>query len=100
MISEIYQTPYLAQAIISAALTAIAPYLILGTLAYVIGSVGYYAGREKTTTPIPSNKSKATISATLDKIDRLEGTVDDNFNVVIKRLDEIEEEENMVSQTS
>lgn len=98
MLSVIPQTPYLAQALTSAALAAIAPYLILGTLAYVIGSVGYYAGQEKTATPISSNKSNVTISATLDKIDRLEGTVDNNFNVITKRLDEIEEKQNMDSQ--
>ena len=69
MISVISQAPYLAQALISAALVAIAPYLILGSLAYVIGSIGYYVGREKTATSISSNKSNETIIATLDEIE-------------------------------
>ena len=97
MISAISQTPYLAQAIISAALAAIAPYLVLATLACIIGGVGYYAGRENAATSISSNKSNVTISATLDKIDNLEEIVDNNFNVIIKRFEEIEEKQKTAS---
>ncbi len=99
MISMIAQTPYLDQALISAALAAIAPYLVLATLAYVIGGVGYYAGRENAATSISSNKSNVTISATLDKIDNLEEIVDNNFNfnVIIKKFEEIEEKQNKAS---
>lgn len=93
MISMISQTPYLDQALISAALAVIAPYLVLAAIAYVIGGVGYYAGRKNAATSISSNKSNVTISATLDEIDNLEEIVDDNFNfnVIIKRFEEIEE---------
>jgi hypothetical protein len=99
MISVIGQTPYLDQALISAALAVIAPYLVLAAIAYVIGGVGYYAGRKNVATPISSNKSNVTISATLDKIDNLEEIVDNNFNfnVIIKRFEEIEEKQKKAS---
>jgi len=33
-------------------------------------------------------------------VSRLEGIVDNNFNVITKRLDEIEEKQNMFSQNT
>jgi hypothetical protein len=99
MISVIGQTPYLDQALISAALAVIAPYLVLAAIAYVVGGVGYYAGRENAATPISSSKSNVTISATVDEIDNLEEIVDNNFNfnVIIKRFEEIEEKQKKAS---
>jgi len=99
MISVIGQTPYFDQALISAALAVIAPYLVLAAIVYVIGGVGYYAGRENVATSMSSNKSNVMISATLDKIDSLEENVDNNFNftVIIKRFEEIEEKQKKAS---
>jgi len=57
----ISQTTYISQELISTSLIAIAPYLFLGTLWHVIGGLGYYAGREKIETAVPSNKPNKTI---------------------------------------
>jgi len=99
MISVITQTPYLDQALILTALSTIVPYLVLATLTYVIGGIGYYAGRENAATSTSSNKSNVTISATPDKIDNLEEIVDNNFNftVIIKGFEEIEEKQKKAS---
>jgi hypothetical protein len=99
MISMITQTPYLDQALILTALSTIVPYLVLATLTYVIGGIGYYAGRENAATSTSSNKSNVTISATPDKIDNLEEIVDNNFNftVIIKGFEEIEEKQKKAS---
>jgi len=67
-LSMIPQTPYFDQTLISTSLLAIVPYLILATIWYVIGSLGYYVDRKKIK-HISPNKSHETVTSTLDEID-------------------------------
>jgi len=74
--------------------------LILGSLAYVVGGVGLFMVRDNKAFSIASSREKVTEEDFLDRVSRLEGIVDNNFNVITKRLDEIEEKQNMVSQNT
>jgi len=94
------QNPYLAQIATTVALEKATPPLILGSLAYVFGSVGLFMGRDNKAFSIASHREKVTEEDLLDKVSRLEGIVDNNFNVITKRLDEIEEKQNMFSQNT
>jgi len=94
------QNPYLAQIATTTALTIATPFLILGSLAYVVGGVGLFMGRDNKAFSIASNREKVTEEDLLDRVSRLEGIVDNNFNVITKRLDEIEEKQNMFSQNT
>ena len=94
------QNPYLAQTATSTALATATPPLILGSIMYVIGGVGLYMGRDNVTKSIISNSTNVTKSDFLDRLNRLEGIVDNNFNVITKRLNEIEEKQNMFSQNT
>jgi hypothetical protein len=100
IISIMSQNPYLTPASNSIALSAIAPYLILASISYVIGGVSYNMGRKNIATSIAPNKADVTTTSLLDKIERLEGIVDNNFNVITKRLDGIEEKQKMASQNT
>ena len=94
------QNPYLAQMATPTALAGATPLLIAGSLAYVVGGVWLLVGRDNKAFSIASNREKVTEEDLLDRVSRLEGIVDNNFNVMTKRLDEIEEKQNMFSQNT
>jgi len=100
MLATLHQIPYMSQIATPTALATAAPYLVLGSVTYVIGGVGLYMGRDNVTKSIISNSTKMTKRDFLDRLNRLEGIVDNNFNVITKRLNEIEEKQNMVSQNT
>lgn len=95
------QIPYVGQILGSVALAAVSPHLITVAIMYVIGGVSYYAGRENTATQlISSDEAGITAHDILDRLERLEGIVDNNFSIVTQRLDEMEEKQNMASQNT
>ena len=100
ILATLRQNPYLAQTATPTALATAAPFLILASCIYIIGGVGLYMGRDNTAISIDSNSEKVMEGDLLDRLNRLEGIVDNNFNVITKRLDEIEEKQNMVSQNT
>jgi hypothetical protein len=100
MMSMFSQIPYAPQGFTLIALITVTPYLILASITYVIGGICYYVGRERVATPIASIEANVTTRALLEKIERLEGIVDNNFNVITKRLNEIEEKQNLVAQNT
>lgn len=101
IISVTSQIPYIGQTLSSFALAAVTPYLILAAIMYVIGGVSYYAGREYETTPLRySNEAEITADDIPYRLERLERIVDNNFGVITERLDEIEEKQNIISQST
>jgi len=95
------QIPALAQTATTTALAGATPLLIAGSLAYVVGGVFLLVGRDiKKAFSIVSHREKVTEEDLLDRVNRLEGIVDNNFNVITKRVDEIEEKQNMFSQNT
>lgn len=94
------QIPALAQIATTTALAGATPLLIIGSLAYVFGGVWLLVGRDNKAFSIAFNREKVTEEDLLDRVSRLEGIVDNNFNVITKRLGEIEEKQNMVSQNT
>ena len=93
------QIPIVGQTLSSVALAAVSPFLITGAIMYVVGGVSYYAGREKAATElISATKTEMTPGSLLDRLNRLETIVDNNFSVVTKRLDAIEEKQEMATQ--
>lgn len=95
------QNPYLAQIATTTALAGATPLLIAGSGAYVVGGVMLLVGRDiKKAFSIVSHREKVTEEDLLDRVSRIEGIVDNNFNVITKRLDEIEEKQNMFSQNT
>ncbi|MFX1301082.1 MAG: hypothetical protein ACFFDE_09070 [Promethearchaeota archaeon] len=100
MIAMLRQIPYMSQIATATALATVAPYLVLGSLMYIIGGVGLFMGRDNKAFSIASSRQKVTEEDLLDRVSRLEGIVDNNFNVITKRLDEIEEKQDMVSQNA
>jgi len=100
VLATLRQIPYMSQIATPTALATAAPHLILASCIYVIGGVGLYMGRYNATKSIISNRREVTKSDFLYRLNRLEGIVDNNFNVITKRLDEIEEKQNMISQNT
>ena len=92
--------PLLAPVAGSVALSASAPWIVLTACAYVVGGVGYYAGQDYVEESSDSEEASERASPLLDRIDRLEGIVDNNFIVITKRLDKIEETQKMSSQNT
>jgi hypothetical protein len=82
------------------ALEGATPLLVAGSVAYVFGGAGLFMGRDNKAFSIVSHREKVTEEDLLDKVNRLEGIVDNNFSVITKRLDEIEEKQNMFSQNT
>ncbi len=69
-------------------LSAIAPWMILATVLFVIGGIGLYIGKDKTKIKLPIDQES--INA---RFEMLERTIDRNFQTVSKRLDLIEEQQ-------
>ena len=85
-------------------LTAITPFIIGAVIMFIIGVAGLYAGKTKS---IPKNDSIRSDSSyqknesnLLERLSRLENIVDNNFDVMIKRLDKIEEQQKIASQNT
>ena len=74
-------------------LSAIAPWVILASVMFVIGGVGLYAGRNRKTVKLSTDQED--INA---RLDRLEKTIETNFEVFSKRLDVIEEQQKRNNQ--
>lgn len=68
--------------------SAIAPWVVLASVMFVLGGIGLYAGRNKN--PVKPSNDQDSINA---RIDRLEKLVDRNFEVASKRLDNIEDQQ-------
>src|SRR5665647_715393 len=67
-------------------LNAIAPWMVLASALFIIGGVGLFFGRNKNKVKLLDDQEN--INA---RFDRLERTIDRNFQTISMRLDEIEE---------
>src|SRR5674476_440294 len=67
-------------------LSAIAPWIILASVMFVIGGFGFYLGRNKNV--VKSKDAEIVIA----KLDKRELTIEENFGAISKRLDAIENE--------
>jgi hypothetical protein len=72
----------------SSLLSAIAPWMIIASVLFVLGGIGLFVGRNKH--PVKSPSEQEAINA---RIDRLEKLVDRNFEVISKRLDDQEQQQ-------
>ena len=68
-------------------LSAIAPWLILGCVMFVVGGIGLYVGRDPKTTKVSIDQETVNV-----RLEELERTVARNNEVISKRLDAIEEQ--------
>ena len=81
------------------ALHEASPYFVGAILLYSVGGLGLYMGSDYEKSSIGYSEEN-TDENLLDRLKRLEGIVDNNFNVITKRLDEIEEKQVMASQNT
>lgn len=101
IVSTTSQIPFVGQVLSSVALPVTAPYFVLAAFMYVIGGVTYHAGSENSPPPLTSsNKGDLTANNMLDRLNRLEEVVDDNFKVITDRLTELEVEQYLASQST
>jgi hypothetical protein len=81
-------------------LASIEPWVIMASLSFVVGAVGLYIGRNKA---IPSYKiatHQTNETNLLERLNRLEEVIDNNFSFISKRLDSIEEKQKLASQNT
>ena len=69
-------------------LSAIAVWMILATVLFIVGGVGLYVGKDKKKIKLPIDQESINV-----RLEMLERTVDRNFQTVSKRLDSIEEQQ-------
>jgi CHASE3 domain sensor protein len=97
-------------------MNSFAPYAVIGLCLFVIAGVGLYAGRNKVIesqeqasqdytiqNKVPSYKTtsyETNESNLFERLNRLENIVDNNFDVITKRLDKIEEQQKLASQNT
>jgi hypothetical protein len=99
--TAVSQNPVLAgEVAFATAIREASPYVMFSVVLVVAGFVCLYVQSNKEDTTISSLAEKITEKDMLDRLNRLEGIVDNNFNVITKRLDEIEEKQLMVSQNT
>ena len=90
--------PQLFQTVLLASIT---PWVIIASLGFVVGAVGLYIGRNKQhNNKIQSKPSSYQTNETnlLQRLNRLEEIVDNNFSFISKRLDNIEEQQKLASR--
>ncbi len=83
--------PIVAQTAQTATLVAMSPFFIGAASLLVVAGVGLYAGREA-----PESKADEIV----ERIDKLETIVDNNFGFLDKRLDKVEAQQQLVSQST
>jgi hypothetical protein len=94
----------------SVVLAAITPWIIGASIEFIIGAVGlYFGGNKQNNNKIqnklpsyPTNETSYETNETnlLERLNRLEEVVDNNFNVISKRLDSIEKKQKLASQNT
>lgn len=89
--------PQLAQAAFIAFIT---PWIVLACLSFVVGAVGLYVGRNRMNSKVTAKNTLLGEPNLLERINRLEAVVDNNFVVITKRFDEIEEQQKLVSKNT
>jgi len=93
--------PYLpGQVAFTTALDQASDYFLLSAVGFVSGVVIYYFEHSKEEDIANSSSEDMTEEDILDRIDRLEDVVDNNFTVITKRLDRIEERQTMLSENT
>jgi hypothetical protein len=80
-------------------LGVIAPWVIIAAISFVIGGVGLFAGRNNSTNRKPLNQNIQS-EVLLERLGRLETIVDNNFEIVTKRVDKLEEQQKLASQNT
>ncbi len=100
LFSELRQLPYVGQIASITALIAAIPHFIATSVFYVIGGIALYLDSDSQVDQIDFDNEEVSGLDLLDRLDRLEGIVDTNFSVITKRLDKIEEKQNMLSQNT
>jgi hypothetical protein len=78
-------------------LSSIEPWVIMASLSFVVGAVVLYVGRNKA---IQYDDDQTNETNLLERLNRLEEVVDNNFNFISKRLDNIEEKQKLASQNT
>ncbi len=93
-------------------MNSFAPYAVIGLCFFVIAGVGLYTGRNKIIEPqeqttiqnkLPSYNTTSYQTNELnllERLNRLENIVDNNFDVITKRLDKIAEQQKLASQNT
>lgn len=89
--------PQLAQATFIAFIT---PWIVLACLSFVVGFVGLFVGRNRMDSKVTAKNTLLGEPNLLERINRLEAVVDNNFAVIAKRFDEIEEQQKLVSKST
>ncbi len=79
-------------------LGVIAPWVIVASVSFVIGGVGLYAGRSNALDKVPQKRNIQ--SEVFERLGRLETIVDNNFEIVTKRVDKLEEQQKLASQNT
>jgi len=97
--AEIHQIIGFNQIAATTSLITASPYFITAVILYIIGGIGLYMGSNYEEESIVYSE-EVTDEDLLGRLNRLEGIVDNNFNVITKRLDEIEEKQNITSQNT
>jgi hypothetical protein len=69
-------------------LSAIAPWMILAAVLFIVGGVGLYIGKDEKRIKVPIDQERIN-----ERFEMLERTVDSNFQTLSKRLDLIEEQQ-------
>jgi len=88
-------SPQLAAATFIAFIT---PWVFISSLCFIIGGVGLHFGREKN--PEIMMKEGNDISNIVERINRLESIMDNNFEVINNRIHSIEEQQKLASQNT
>jgi hypothetical protein len=92
--------PQLFQSVLLATIT---PWIIGASIEFIVGAVGLYVGgnkqhNNKIQNKLPSCQTNET--NLLQRLERLEEIVDNNFSFISKRLDNIEEQQKFASQNT
>jgi hypothetical protein len=92
--------PQLFQSVLLATIT---PWIMGASIEFIVGAVGLYVGGNKQYGNRIQNKLQSyqtNDTDLLQRLNRLEEVVDNNFNVISKRLDSIEEQQKLTSQNT
>jgi hypothetical protein len=76
----------------------ILPWLFISSLCFIIGGVSLHFGREKNPEMIMKKENNS--FNIIERINRLESIMDNNFEVINKRIDSIEEQQKLASQNT
>ena len=97
--ARVSQNPFLPNNVAtSTALDSASQYFISSAILLAIGCVALYIGTKNETKEFSSLDEPKEDS--IDRFDRLEEIVDNNFTVISRRLDKIEEKQKILSQNT